>query len=138
MPDSIDAETVIHVAVGVILREGRVLLARRPDHLHQGGLWEFPGGKVEARESVTAALHRELQEELDISIDVDAVSALIEVRHDYGDRRVCLDVWCVTAFFGTPRGVEGQQLEWVPIAGLDQRAFPAANRPIVEAVQALR
>ena len=85
---------VIHVAVGAIRNgQGEFLLARRPEHLHQGGLWEFPGGKVETGETVEVALRRELQEEL--AITVGQATPLIKIRHDYGDKRVLLDVWRV-------------------------------------------
>ncbi|HHX82285.1 MAG TPA: 8-oxo-dGTP diphosphatase MutT [Pseudomonadaceae bacterium] len=122
---------VIHVAAGVILNEHKeVLLALRPAHKHQGGLWEFPGGKVEAGEKVEDALARELMEELDLQ--VLACEPLLLTEHDYGDKQVCLDVWLVTAHAGEAVGREGQQLAWVPLAELPQRAFPAANLAIVE------
>jgi 8-oxo-dGTP diphosphatase len=129
----------IQVAVGVIrAADGRVLLARRRQDVHQGGLWEFPGGKVEAGESIQAALHRELREELDI--DVGRASPLIQVRHHYGDKSVLLDVWEVLDFEGTPTGNEGQPLEWVRVADLQTGAdcpypLPAANAAILKALR---
>lgn len=124
---------LIHVAAGVIVSaSGQILLARRPESAHQGGLWEFPGGKVEAGESVEVALGRELQEEL--AIGVSACAPLLEVRHDYPDKSVLLDVWLVTAFSGEPHGNEGQPVRWVDVAALNDYAFPAANAPIVAAV----
>ena len=124
----------IHVAVGVIIDErGRVLIARRRDDLHQGGLWEFPGGKVENGESVTEALTRELQEELGIA--VGTTEPLLEVGHDYGDRQVLLDVHRVLHWEGQPRGVEGQPLAWVLPSALDDFQFPEANVPIAERLQ---
>lgn len=125
----------VHVAVGVIIGDdGRILLAKRPDHLHMGGRWEFPGGKVEEGESIQQAMIRELREELDIG--VLAMEKLIEVRHDYGDKQVFLDTWCVTEFSGEARGVEGQALAWVPASELIDYEFPDANQQIVVAVQA--
>lgn len=124
----------IHVAAAVIrAADGRVLIARRPLDKHQGGLWEFPGGKVEAGETVEAALARELAEELGIA--VTAAQPLIQVRHDYPDKQVLLDVWQVTAFDGEPHGAEGQPLAWVEPAQLSSYSFPAANRPIVAAAR---
>ncbi len=126
---------VVHVAVGVILDDqGRVLLARRPVQVHQGGLWEFPGGKVDAGESVAEALARELTEEL--AIQVEATQPLLEIRHDYPDKSVLLDVWLVTAFEGDPRGNEGQPIEWAEVKQLADYEFPAANQAIVSALQA--
>lgn len=124
----------IHVAAAVIRsRSGRVLIAKRPLDKHQGGLWEFPGGKVEAGETVQAALARELAEELEIS--VQTAQPLIQVRHDYPDRQVLLDVWQVMSFSGTPHGAEGQPLAWVEPERLTEYSFPAANEPIVTAAR---
>jgi len=128
--------SVVHVAVGVVLdADNRILIARRNTDAHQGGLWEFPGGKVEARETLQAAMARELHEEL--GIDIGPLLPLLEVRHDYGDKQVLLDVHIVRDFTGEPEGREGQPLEWVTAAELHQFDFPAANVPIVEAVQKL-
>ena len=124
----------IHVAVGVILNaKNQVLICKRPAHLHQGGLWEFPGGKVEADEDVTAALQRELYEEL--SINVSSSRPLITIPHQYPDRNVYLDVHVVTGFTGNAIGNEGQELRWVDLEQLDQFEFPAANRPIINAIR---
>ncbi|AYC34182.1 Nudix family hydrolase [Pseudomonas cavernae] len=120
----------IHVAAAVIRdAAGRILLARRPDGKHQGGLWEFPGGKVEDSETVAAALGRELAEELGIQVTV--ARPLIQVQHDYPDKHVLLDVWEVSAFNGEAHGAEGQPLAWVSPRQLGNYQFPAANRPIV-------
>lgn len=125
----------VHVAVGVVLDPlRRILLSKRATDAHQGGLWEFPGGKVEAGESLADALARELREELDITPRHS--TPLLEVRHDYGDKRVFLDVHVVWEFEGEPRALEGQPLAWVAAADLAAYDFPAANVPIVEAVQA--
>ena len=123
---------VVHVAVGVIFRADKILLAKRAEHQHQGGLWEFPGGKVELGEHITDALKRELNEELGIT--PNAMLPLIQIRHDYGDKVVLLDVWCVTAFSGEPKGQEGQPLVWVSVEQLKNYSFPAANEPIVSAI----
>ena len=124
----------VHVAAAVIRGlDGRILIARRGDGQHQGGLWEFPGGKVEVGESVSAALARELHEEL--GIRVEAARPLIQVRHDYPDKRVLLDVWEVSAFSGEPHGAEGQPLAWVTPRELADYDFPAANQPIVAAAR---
>lgn len=125
---------VIHVAAGVI-RDGlgQILIARRPDHTHQGGLWEFPGGKLESGESVQEALGRELQEEL--GIRPTKMAPLIQIRHDYPDKSVLLDVWDVTAFDGQAHGKEGQPITWVRPDGLQDFQFPAANVPIVTAAR---
>jgi 8-oxo-dGTP diphosphatase len=123
----------IHVVAAVIECGDEVLIARRPDHVHQGGKWEFPGGKLEAGESAADGLVREIHEELGIS--VTASQPLIRIAHDYPDKQVLLDVWRVTAFAGEPTGVEGQDIRWVARNALRNFEFPAANVPIVAAVQ---
>jgi len=124
----------VHVVAAVIRRaDGQVLLAQRSASQHQGGLWEFPGGKVEAGEAVEAALARELREEL--GIEVSASRPLITVSHDYPDKRVLLEVREVSAFTGEPHGAEGQPLAWVAPRDLPSYEFPQANRPIVAAAR---
>lgn len=126
----------LHVAVGVVLNPDRkILITRRSPDAHQGGLWEFPGGKVEAGESLSVALARELREEL--GIEIGRISPLLQVRHDYADKSVLLDVHVVWEFTGTARGLERQPLAWVSCAELADYAFPAANDPIVTAVRQL-
>lgn len=126
--------TVQPVAAAAIFNpRGEVLISRRPSHVHQGGLWEFPGGKMEPGETARQALQRELREELGIT----PVTArpLIRVRHDYPDRTVVLDVWRVDTYTGEPHGREGQPLDWVLPEALLQREFPAADRAIINAVR---
>ncbi len=124
----------LHVAAGVIVGpDGRILIAERATHRHQGGLWEFPGGKVEAGETAQSALARELWEEL--NIHVASARPLIQIRHRYPDKSVLLDVWRVESFSGEPHGREGQPLAWVEPEGLLEYAFPAANVPIVTAAR---
>jgi 8-oxo-dGTP diphosphatase len=110
-----------------------VLLARRALHAHQGGLWEFPGGKVEHGETAAQALARELHEELGI-ITV-ASRPLLRVPYRYPDKAVLIDVWQVDSFSGVPHGREGQPLAWVEPDALPQQSMPAANRPIAAAVR---
>jgi 8-oxo-dGTP diphosphatase len=110
-----------------------VLLARRPQHAHQGGLWEFPGGKVEPGETRQHALARELHEELGIL--PSAYRPLIQVPYRYPDKAVHLDVWQVQAFDGIPEGRQGQPLAWVPPRRLHDWPLPAANRPICTALR---
>jgi 8-oxo-dGTP diphosphatase len=118
------------VAVGIVAdTSGAILIARRPDHAHQGGRWEFPGGKVEAAETVATALQRELHEELGIT--VQAAEPWLQVRHAYPDKTVLLDVWRVTAWRGELHGREGQPLRWASPAELANFAFPAADAPII-------
>lgn len=124
----------VHVAAAVLSDAGgRVLVARRAGNAHQGGLWEFPGGKVDSGEDVQSALRREIEEE--IGVVVESARPLIRVSHDYPDRSVLLDVWKVTCWRGEPRGLEGQEIDWASPEVLPGRDFPAADVPIVAAVR---
>ncbi len=125
---------VVHVAVGALVNAaGAVLVTRRPEHVHQGGLWEFPGGKVEPGESVRQALERELREEL--GVVVGRARPLIRVRHRYPERTVLLDVWRVDVYRGEAHGREGQPLAWRAPGDLDPADFPEADAPIIEALR---
>ncbi len=121
------------VAALIVEADGRVVIARRPEEKHQGGLWEFPGGKLEAGEDPEAGLHRELGEEL--AIRIDALRPLIRIDHDYGDKRVSLDVWRVEGEVSGDVGREGQPLRRLSADELDPAEFPAANGPIIRAAQ---
>lgn len=126
----------IHVAVGVLIdSNGCVLLTRRPRGTHLAGYWEFPGGKLEAGESVQIALARELEEELGIRI-IETVP-LMTVSHDYGEKQVLLDVQQVKDWNGEPHGAEGQPLAWVDARSIDEFQVPDANAEIVSRVKAL-
>lgn len=129
-----DGQGPIHVvAAALIDAEGRVLLARRHDDAHQGGLWEFPGGKLEPGEPVAAGLARELDEEL--GVELGHSRPLIRVTHDYPERSVLLDVHRVSSWRGEPHGREGQPLEWVALDALHRYPMPPADVPIVTALR---
>jgi len=121
----------MHVAVGILRNiHGEILIAQRPKNKYKGGLWEFPGGKVEPGESAFQALQRELAEEL--NIDVISADSWLTFQHDYSDRVVLLDTWHVTAFSGTPEGAEGQLIRWVFPRDFEQFTFPEGNHFILE------
>lgn len=124
----------VNVAVGVIKKNNAIFICKRGDEQHQGGLWEFPGGKVEAGESVFAALKRELSEE--VGITIHSSSQLMVIEHDYGDKCVKLDIHVVSNFSGEAHGAEGQPSEWVAINELSNYKFPAANAEIIEKIHA--
>jgi len=127
---------IIHVAAAVIVDQNdsnKILIAKRPDHVHKGGLWEFPGGKVEDGEHVFEALARELEEEL--AIFVLQAEPLINIQHDYPEKSVLLDVWKVTEFSGNAKGNEGQMIEWVSVSQLNEYVFPEANKTIIDELQ---
>ena len=127
-------QPLIHVAAAAINDDqGRILVTRRHDHLHQGGLWEFPGGKLEPDESPHQALQRELDEEL--GIQPIGIEPLICVTHRYPECTVKLDVYRATGFSGHPHGREGQPLKWLLPHEMEATNFPAADRPVITALQ---
>jgi len=128
------SSSVTHVVAAVISnQQGEVLIAKRPDDKHQGGLWEFPGGKLEETETPQQGLVRELNEELGITVKNSR--PLIKFRYDYPDKTVLLDVWRVNDFSGDAHGREGQAVEWVLPEDFDGYEFPVANRPIISAAR---
>ncbi|MGJ8681098.1 8-oxo-dGTP diphosphatase MutT [Paraglaciecola sp.] len=123
---------VVDVAVGVIKKDNHIFISKRANELHQGGKWEFPGGKRELGESIEQALVRELGEE--IGIKVNSQTELLLIEHDYGDKKVRLHVRLVEDFVGEAKQLEGQQAKWVAIEALYQYEFPEANVEIIKAL----
>lgn len=121
---------IVEVAVGVIKAGSKIYISKRSDDLHQGGKWEFPGGKREVNETIEQALARELSEE--IGIQVTQQSSFMLIDHDYGDKKVRLDVRLVEGFEGEASHQEGQQSQWVEIKELGQFTFPDANKVIID------
>jgi 8-oxo-dGTP diphosphatase len=121
----------ISVAAGVLLdADGRVLVAQRHAGGHQGGWWEFPGGKINERESAYEALVRELREEL--TITVTGAEPLLVHTHEYPERTVVLHFFRVSAFAGTPVGAEGQPIKWLAIDRLADEGLLPADLPVVD------
>lgn len=125
---------IVHVAVGVIIREKQYFLTKRLKSAHQGGKWEFPGGKLEKGETVAQALYRELKEE--VAIDILSCQPLLDISHDYGDKKVLLDVYLVDNFQQEPVAQEGQESGWFSLSELEALDFPAANKAIVKKLKA--
>ncbi|MGY5583709.1 8-oxo-dGTP diphosphatase MutT [Vibrio cincinnatiensis] len=124
----------IHIVAGIILNSerSRLFITKRPDDKHQGGLWEFPGGKVEAGETIEQAMSRELEEE--VGIEVKTQSLFQHLEFDYSDKLLKFDFMLIHDFNRQPFGKEGQQGQWVSIGELADYSFPEANIPIVERV----
>jgi 8-oxo-dGTP diphosphatase len=107
-----------------------LFIAKRCKNAHQGGLWEFPGGKIEATETSEQALYRELSEELGVT--VNSCQPLIKLTHDYGDKLIELDVYKVDSFAGTAHGAEGQETQWIKLIDINNFSFPEANKAIIK------
>ncbi len=121
------------IAAGVIWRDRQVLIARRPPHGLLGGLWEFPGGKREAGETLEECLVREVREEL--GIDVCVGEPLTTVQHAYTHFRITLHAFHCRHLSGQPQTIGCTAWKWVSLEGLDHYAFPAANHRIIEALR---
>ncbi len=98
------------------------------------GMWEFPGGKIGDGEKAGDALARELAEEL--GIEVRASESMMKLCHEYPDRIVSIEFFIVSAWYNEPVGLEGQQLEWVPVADLEAARLLPADLPVIEALKA--
>ncbi len=123
---------VLVVAAALVDAEGRVLIAQRPEGKMLGGLWEFPGGKVEPGESPETALIRELKEELDINVTQDALTPFAFVSHAYETFHLLMPLFLVTAWRGIPRAVEAPALAWAKPAALASYPMPPADKPLLD------
>ena len=119
------------VACALIDADGRVLLAQRPEGKSLAGLWEFPGGKVEAGETPEETLVRELREELGIETKVPCLAPLTFASHSYDDFHLLMPLYVCRRYEGIARGLEGQAIKWVRAKDLRNYAMPPADDPLV-------
>ena len=125
------------IGVAVIWNDaGQILIDRRKPNGLLGGLWEFPGGKVELGETIPDCIHREIQEELGIEIEVG--DRLIIIDHTYSHFHVTLNVHHCKHLSGEPQAIECDEIRWVELADLDSYPFPKANLQIIEALRQWR
>ncbi len=124
-------KTVLVSAVALIDADGRVLLAQRPEGKSMAGLWEFPGGKIEADETPEAALIRELQEELGIDTWQSCLAPLTFASHGYDDFHLLMPLFACRKWNGTPESREGQTLKWVRPKDLKSYPMPEADVPLI-------
>ena len=120
------------VTAAVIRRNGRLLIAQRPHEGMLGGLWEFPGGKREAGESLEECLRREILEELRIEIEVGA--PVVVVKHAYTHFRITLHAFECRVLSGRPQAIGVADFKWVRLSELDRYAFAATDRKIIQAL----
>ena len=122
---------VLVAAVALIDKDGRVLLAQRPEGKSLAGLWEFPGGKVEPGESPETALIRELHEELGIDSWSSCLAPLTFASHAYDDFHLLMPLYICRRFEGTAHGREGQAIKWVRPKALRDYPMPPADEPLI-------
>ena len=117
--------------------DGRVLIAQRPSGKPMAGLWEFPGGKVEAGERPEQTLIRELKEELGILVNEACLAPLTFASHAYPDFHLLMPLFVCRRWEGTPMALEGQQLAWVRVNRLRDYPMPPADEPLVSHLMTL-
>ncbi|MAF92706.1 MAG: 8-oxo-dGTP diphosphatase MutT [Bdellovibrionota bacterium] len=120
----------IPVAAGVLRKENKVLIGKRPEHGTLPGLWEFPGGKIEVGESPEQALKRELEEEL--GIDAEVGDILESSSHHYGDKGIIILFFWVDYWKGEPKSLHHESLEWIELEELESRNIPDSNRDVIK------
>lgn len=125
------AKVVLVSAVALIDRDGRVLVAQRPEGKSMAGLWEFPGGKVEEGETPEAALIRELHEELGIDTWASCLAPLTFASHGYESFHLLMPLFACRKWEGVPRPKEGQVLKWVAPRDLKSLPMPPADIPLI-------
>lgn len=125
----------VHAVVGIIKRDGKVLVNQRPLGKPYSGYWEFPGGKIETNELSIDALKRELREEL--NIEVTEAASWFQHIHTYPDKTVLLDVWLVDTFLGEPCSQENQVLRWVSFIEITKLHLLEGNWPILNKIAQL-
>ncbi len=122
---------VLVAACALIDPDGRVLITRRPPGKPMAGLWEFPGGKVEANERPEESLIRELKEELDIDVQDSCLAPLTFASHAYEDFHLLMPLYVCRRWEGTVAAREGQEIKWVRPRQLKDFAMPPADKPLI-------
>lgn len=129
------ASKTIYAVAGLLMRDGKLLIAERPEGKPYSGYWEFPGGKVEEDEAGDAAIRRELQEELGVS--VLRAERWFEHVHAYPDKTVLLELWLVTDFEGEPESREHQELRWASYEEILHLRLLEGNLAILSQIKSL-
>lgn len=119
------------VAVALVDKDNRILIAQRPEGKNLAGLWEFPGGKLEAGERPEVGLVRELEEELGIQTWESCLAPLTFASHAYEDFHLLMPLYICRRWEGTPVAKEGQSLKWVRAGALKDYPMPPADLPLI-------
>ena len=122
---------VLVVACALVDRDNRVLIAQRPAHKEMGGLWEFPGGKIEPGETPEQAIRRELEEELGVQTREACLAPLAFASHSYESFHLLMPFFICRKWSGQPRALEHQALRWVKARDLRHHDMPPADEPLI-------
>ncbi|MGI9380068.1 MAG: (deoxy)nucleoside triphosphate pyrophosphohydrolase [Methyloligellaceae bacterium] len=132
------SQKIVLVAACVLVdRDGRVLLAKRPEGRKMAGLWEFPGGKIEEGELPEQALIRELKEELNIDTVKSCLAPMTFASHTYDDFHLLMPLFVCRKWEGDIQPLEGQELAWVRPNRLNTFPMPPADEPLVALIRDL-
>jgi mutator protein MutT len=123
----------VDAAIAIVCRAGKVLICRRRQEDRFGGYWEFPGGKIEAGETILQGLARELREELDI--EAEPITTLPSIEHDYPDIQIRLHPFLCSHKSGEPKPLECAEAIWIDAANLREYQFPPANEDLIEKIE---
>ena len=126
-----DFPTILVAAVALFDTDGRVLIAQRPAGKSMAGLWEFPGGKVERRETPEAALIRELKEELAVDTVESCLAPFTFASHAYDDFHLLMPLYVCRKWEGRVTPMENQQIKWVMPMRLGDYPMPPADKPLI-------
>jgi 8-oxo-dGTP diphosphatase len=131
------AKMLLVIACALIDADGRVLIAQRPEGKSMAGLWEFPGGKLEAGETPEGTLIRELKEELGIDVRAACLAPLTFATHAYDEFHLLMPLYVCRRWEGSPAPREGQALKWVRADALCDYPMPPADKPLIAALRDL-
>ena len=137
MSEAAPKRLLLVAACALLDTDNRVLLARRPEGKSMAGLWEFPGGKIEAGETPEQTLVRELHEELGIESEEPCLAPLTFASHAYDAFHLLMPLYVCRKYQGIPVSREGQQLKWVRAAALRDYPMPPADIPLIPVIQDL-
>ncbi|MFK0385463.1 8-oxo-dGTP diphosphatase MutT [Agrobacterium sp. NPDC090273] len=132
-----ERKILLVAACALLDRDGRILLAQRPEGKSLAGLWEFPGGKVEQGETPEETLVRELEEELGVSTKVACLAPLTFASHTYETFHLLMPLYVCRRYEGIPHGREGQAIKWVKPQALRDYPMPPADEPLIPFLQDL-
>jgi 8-oxo-dGTP diphosphatase len=127
-------KVLLVAACALVDVDRRVLITQRPEGKPMAGLWEFPGGKIEAGETPEATIVRELREEIGIETSESCLAPLTFASHRYDDFHLLMPLYICRRWTGIPQGREGQALKWVRAANIRDYPMPAADLPLIPAL----